>query len=103
MPDAINPWTPGLRLLSFIPERQARSFIGKLVNQYGRARVLKAVEKAAKSQPANPQEYLVGLLKNPDGPKKWSDEWVQQEVNAGRIQAKPGESYSDVRKRMRSA
>lgn len=84
-----------------VQERKARSYIGRLVTQFGRARVLKAVEKAAEARPANAQEYIRGVLNGGDGPKRWSDEWIDQEFRAGRIQIRAGESYADVRKRMR--
>ena len=99
----IDPWTPGVKLLvaQSIREERARSIIGKWVTQFGRARVLKAVEKAAEIGPANAQEYIRGVLNGGDGPKRWSDEWIDQEFRAGRIQIRAGESYADVRKRMR--
>jgi len=97
-----DPWTPAIRLLHFVPERQVRSFIGKLVRWHGRKRVLKAVEECEKLNPANPQEYLVAMLKNwEDTFKPWSDEWIDREVKAGRIQARPGETFSDIRRRRR--
>ena len=102
--DDIDPWTPGVKLLHFVPEGQARSFIGKLVRWYGRKRVLKAIEDCEKASPANPQEYLVAILKNgEDTLKPWSDEWIDLEFKAGRIQIRAGESYADVRRRLRSA
>ena len=52
----IDCWTPGVKLLSFVPERQARSFIGRLVKWHGRQRVLKAIEEAQEKQVANAQE-----------------------------------------------
>lgn len=99
----IDPWTPGVRLLcnQGIPERHARSFIGKLVTQHGRAKVLKAVLACEKEPPACAQEYLVGVLNGGDGPRKWSDEWVDRELKAGRIQARPGETYTELRRRLR--
>jgi hypothetical protein len=32
--------------------------------------------------------------------KPWSDEWIEREVRAGRIHARPGESYAAVRRRL---
>ena len=100
----IDCWTPGVKLLSFVPERQARSFIGRLVKWHGRKRVLRAIEEAHEKQVANAQEWLVKRLASPDEDMKpWSDEWLDREVKQGRIQARPGESFSDLRRRLRSA
>lgn len=99
----IDPWTPGVLLLHYLPEMRARSLIGKWVRQYGRKRTLEAINQAAQSPPANAVEWITKRLANPEGDlKPWSQEWLEREVKHGRIQARPGESFSDLRKRLRA-
>lgn len=44
-------------------ERAARGFLGKLVKEHGNEKLAEAVSNAMARNAINPQEYLVGLLR----------------------------------------
>lgn len=103
----LDPWTPAIRLLcpQSWSERKARSYVGKLVRKYGKRRVLKAVEevRAMAIIPADVGAYLQAMLQGGEGPVKFSDEWIDQEFRAGRLKILAGESYIDVRRRLKKS
>jgi uncharacterized protein YdaU (DUF1376 family) len=52
------------------PEKQARSFIGKLRSGYQDQQVMDAIRACIKAQAAQPMEYIAKLLPAKDAPKK---------------------------------
>lgn len=59
-------WTDGLELLirsGWKSESSARSFLGKLAKENGKGLLAEAIAATQAENPVNPQEFLVGLLK----------------------------------------
>ena len=58
-------WDVGVSLLvgAGVTERSARSFLGGLIKEFGEEAVADAVAKASLKRPADPRQFLVGLLR----------------------------------------
>ena len=65
-PPEESVWNKGVVLFSnaHVPEKEARTMIGKWCKKYGQSRVLQALDAAEKNEAANPLPYIEKVLQN---------------------------------------
>lgn len=92
-----------------ISDRNARSMLGLMRKQHGDDAVSSALDRCAEERPLEPVAWLQAALKvetskangRERGPDWWaSNEGIQRKAAELGVEAKPGESYNDLKQRV---
>lgn len=100
-------WAAGLSLLeNALPDKQRRSFIGKLCKDYTDAVALEAIRTAVVERPADPVAYLKAVCGLRSGERKAVLPWYSTDdgiIAKGRemgLTPRPGEAMTDFKSRI---